>query len=725
MSAQPTQILDSVVRCCDDIINTVGNEIVIGLPIGVGKPTHIVNELYRRAKQNPDIKLNICTGLTLHTPIPNSDFERRLIEPLVARLFPGYPDPVYFSDAKKRAMPPNVTLKEIYFSPGYALNNLPLQENYISANFTYVTRAMAAQGCNVTAVQLSPKAAGPQGGYSLGGNADAAIMMINDLLESRKAGRKVYIVGQINSYMPYTYGASEVAPEIFNSIVDAPELYHPLFAAPKEPVSSTEYSIAFHVSALIKDGGTFQVGFGSLGDAIIYCLLLRQNGNGTFKRVLTETKILSKFSDIIEYEGGMGRFEKGLYGCSEFIFDGFLDMMDNGIVKRKVYDHPAIQKLVVEEKLSEEISPKTIDLLLEEKVISSKITEPEFLLLREYGIFKDTVRYESGVIHYEGGRSVQADLDDRAGREAILANCLGSRLKKGVLVHAGFFVGSRKFYQDLHEMEEARLREIQMREISFVNDLIADTNLKIMQRRHGRFVNTAMMVSLLGGVTSDTLDSGQVVSGVGGQYNFVSMAHHLPGARSIIMIRSFRENAGGITSNIVWNSCNLTIPRHMRDIFVTEYGIADTRDKTDRDTIAALLNIADSRLQPELLKKAKAAGKIAQNYEIPPAFRNNYPEALEALAAPFKKEGYFPVFPFGSDFTKEELVLAKALRGLKKKMTVSGFRPPSVGELKKIISPPSAAKPYLERMQLDKPATPKEKVMRKLVLFALASDGVI
>ncbi len=725
MSQKPPQILDSVVRCCDDIMNSIGNEIIIGLPIGVGKPTHIINELYRRAKENSDIKLTICTGLTLHTPIPNSDFERRLIGPLVNRLFPGYPDPVYFEDAKKRAMPPNVSLREIYFSPGYALNNLPLQENYISANFTYVTRAMAAQGCNATAVMLSPKAADKEGRYSLGGNADAAIMMINDLVERRKTGRKVFIAGQVNSHMPYTYGASEVTPEIFDGIVDAPELYHPLFAAPKEPVSSTEYSIAFHVSALIKDGGTFQVGFGSLGDAIIYCLLLRQNGNGTFKRVLTETRILGKFSNIIEAEGGIGPFEKGLYGCSEFIFDGFLEMIDKGIVKRKVYDHPAIQKLVVEEKLTEEISPKTIDMLTEGKVISARITEPEFLLLRDYGIFKETARYEDGVIHYDGGKSVQADLGDRAARDTILAHCLGSRLKKGVLVHAGFFVGSSRFYEDLHKMEKTRLREIQMREISFVNDLIEDTNLKIMQRAHGRFVNTAMMVSLLGGVTSDTLDSGQVVSGVGGQYNFVSMAHHLPGARSIIMIRSFRENAGGITSNIVWNSGNLTIPRHMRDIFVTEYGIADVRDNTDRDTIVALLNIADSRLQPELLKKAKAAGKIARDYEIPLAFRNNYPEALEALAAPFKKEGYFPVFPFGSDFTREELVLAKALRGLKKKMTLSGFQIPSTGEIRKIFVPPTSTKPYLERMQLDMPVTPKEKIMRKLVLFALASDGII
>ena len=50
---------------------------------------------------------------------------------------------------------------------------------------------------------------------------------------------------------------------------------------------------------------------------------------------------------------------------------------------------------------------------------------------------------------------------------------------------------------------------------------------------------------------------------------------------------------------------------------------ADLRGLSDRDTIAAMLNIADSRFQEGLLARAKAPGKIESAYEIPGAFRNN------------------------------------------------------------------------------------------------------
>jgi acyl-CoA hydrolase len=39
-----------------------------------------------------------------------------------------------------------------------------------------------------------------------------------------------------------------------------------------------------------------------------------------------------------------------------------------------------------------------------------------------------------------------------------------------------------------------------------------------------------MMMTVGGAACSDGLENGKVVSGVGGQYNFVAMAHELPGA---------------------------------------------------------------------------------------------------------------------------------------------------------------------------------------------------
>jgi len=118
-------------------------------------------------------------------------------------------------------------------------------------------------------------------------------------------------------------------------------------------------------------------------------------------------------------------------------------------------------------------------------------------------------------------------------------------------------------------------------------------------------LNICMKMTLLGAAASDTLDSGQVVSGVGGQYNFVAMAHALRQGRSILMLKSVRREHGKPVSNILWEYAQCTIPRHLRDIVITEYGIADLRGRQDWEVIAALLNICDSRFQDQLLRAPK------------------------------------------------------------------------------------------------------------------------
>jgi acyl-CoA hydrolase len=286
-------------------------------------------------------------------------------------------------------------------------------------------------------------------------------------------------------------------------------------------------------------------------------------------------------------------------------------------------------------------------------------------------------------------------------------------------------LGSRDFYQHLRTMDNDERETIQMREISFVNQLYGGEELRRLQRLSGRFVNSAMMATMMGAVISDTLDDGQVVSGVGGQYNFVSMGHALEDGRSIIILRSTRMKDGAPLSNLVWSSGNATIPRHLRDVVVTEYGIADLRGKTDSQCIKAMLNITDSRFQNELMKKAKAVKKLEADYRIPDIFRSNTSEMLEAALRPYKKEGFCKMFPYGCDFTKEELVLGKALRGLKAKMSFQGFELPPINKLGAILRPSKNSIPFLERMGLLRPATFKEKVLQKLVLYALATDGSI
>ena len=95
-------------------------------------------------------------------------------------------------------------------------------------------------------------------------------------------------------------------------------------------------------------------------------------------------------------------------------------------------------------------------------------------------------------------------------------------------------------------------------------------------------------------------------------------------------------------------------------MIVTEYGIADVRGQTDRDVIARMLAITDSRFQDELLREAKDAGKIERAFELPKAARDNTPDVIEKALAP-AAPACSPSFPFGTDFTLTEQRSSPAL----------------------------------------------------------------
>jgi acyl-CoA hydrolase len=305
------------------------------------------------------------------------------------------------------------------------------------------------------------------------------------------------------------------------------------------------------------------------------------------------------------------------------------------------------------------------------------------------------------------------------------AGVLKRAVEGRAVAHAGFFLGPSGFYARLRAMGRADRERFHMTGISFVNTLGGEhAEQKRRQRRHARFLNSGLKVTLGGAVASDGLDDGRVISGVGGQYEFVAMAHALEDARSVLMIRSRRDAGGRTESNVVASSASTTIPRHLRDIVVTEYGIADLRGRSDAEVAAALLDVADSRFQPALLRQAQRAGKLPRGHRIPERFRDNTPERLARVLAPHRQAGLLPEFPQGTDLTGEELVLARALRALE-----AAFRRPSprtlVRALSSLRSSPAAARPYLERMQLDRPRTLHESWQRRAVLCGLALVGEI
>lgn len=69
-------IYDDVKKCVDEVIQYIGKDICFAMPLALGKPVRFVNELYRRAKEDPSIRLKIVTALPLEKPSGKSELEK-------------------------------------------------------------------------------------------------------------------------------------------------------------------------------------------------------------------------------------------------------------------------------------------------------------------------------------------------------------------------------------------------------------------------------------------------------------------------------------------------------------------------------------------------------------------------------------------------------------------------------------------------------------------------
>ena len=704
----PVVFLDSIEHSVDRILAEVGKDIVLGIPMGIGKPNPLVNALYRRVKQDQSLTLKIVTALSLVRPRPASDLERRFLGPIFDRVFGNYPDLEYALDMRRDALPPNVKVFEFFMKTGDFLKNKTAQQHYIYSNYTHAARDLLLQGVNLLMQEVSSKRSDGKLSLSLSSNPDITM----DLLELARANRiKVLKVGMINDALPFMPNDAEVSPDLFDLVCTDPAGTHDLFAPPSMAITLTDYAIGLQCASLVDDGGTLQIGIGSLGDAIACSLILRDRQS-------------ARFGEILRALGGgathglsqTNRFEKGLYGCSEMLVDGFLQLIRAGIIRREVFADAAVQKLINDGRITARLDADCLQALREADLIDSPLSRRDVAYLKRTGIFKPEVGFQDGAILVDGKR-LKADIDSAEERDALAASCMPRTLPGGLIMHGGFFIGPRSFYQGLRELPPEILNKVCMGRIAYINALYGQEDVAKLQRKDARFINTTMKVTLLGAAGSDSLESGQVVSGVGGQYNFVAMAHALPDARSILILRSTHTRHGKVVSNIVWEYANVTIPRHLRDIVVTEYGIADLRGQSDATVIKRMLAICDSRFQDELLATAKKSGKVEASYEIPETQRHNLPQMVTARLEPWRSQGLLPELPFGTDLTEVELQLAKALKKAK-----AAVRHPL--ELVRLLLRGASRSPQdwsapLERMGLYRPASLKDRLIRTLLLGCL------
>ncbi|MGB3623465.1 MAG: acetyl-CoA hydrolase/transferase C-terminal domain-containing protein [Ketobacter sp.] len=709
--------LDNVEACVDHIIASVGNDIRIGLPLGMGKPPELTNALYQRVKGNPELSLTIATALTLEVPEPGEGIQKRFIGPFLARVFGDYAGFDYMRDLREGTVPDNIQVHEFFFKSGAMLNIDEAQQNYICTNYTHSVRDILNMGINVVAQMLGHRIRNGKSEYSMSCNPETTLDLLPRLLERKQQGEAIVIIGQVNEQLPFMVNDAIVDDTVLDVLVTNKQYNTTLFAPPNMPISTVDYMVGIHASTLIPDGGTLQLGIGSLCDAIAYGCDLRQNHCGHYKQLLSDIGATQRFGKLIDSIGGTGPFEHGLYGCSEMFVNAFYQLMRLNILRREVYDHEGLQRLLNQKKLNKTINSDDLFTLLEAGVIREKLSQQDLEFLLQFGFFKPGTRIQGDSIIPPHGEPIPNHLTQN--HAAIARSCLGTQLLQARILHGGFFLGPPSFYQALRDLDDDSRNSINMTRISYMNALYGNEELKRLQRTNARFINTVFLAHALGAATSDGLDNGKVVSGVGGQYNFVAQAHELEDARSILMLKSTKEKSGTTRSNIVWNYGHTTIPRHLRDIYITEYGIADTRGKCDKEVAAAMVNIADSRFQAQLVASAVNSGKLPGNYQIPQAFRSNYPDKLEKMIQPYRDKHLFPAFPFGSDFTETELVVVQCLKAMQSKMSRKSNIFRAILRSVKNKQVPEHFTPYLQRVELDQPATIEDKIARAMMIKEL------
>jgi len=122
----------------------------------------------------------------------------------------------------------------------------------------------------------------------------------------------------------------------------------------------------------------------------------------------------------------------------------------------------------------------------------------------------------------------------------------------------------------------------------------------------------------------------------------------------------------------------------------------------------------DAQFQDELVERAKSAGKLARDWQVPASARRNTARWINQC---FGCER-FPSYPFGSDFTEIEQTLVPALEHLK---ILSRSKPKLLAAL--LRGRPQEHQKALARLGLDRPGSLKEKAYARVLAAALQASS--
>ena len=259
----------------------IGRQLVVGLPIGLGKPVQLVNELYRRARRRllprPHVPHRADAGAAARGQRSRAPLSRAVSSNACSATARNR---TTSTRCARDTLPANVRVIEFFFSPalGAELAAQPAEPSgdQLHAGDARPSRSRRerdpaaggdARRRRAAAVQprresrTSPSnccrgcASAPPRRAARGGRRGASAAA----LHARRCARPA------------------AGPSTCCSTIRATTTT--LFCPPNPPLAVTDHAIGLLCSGLLRDGGTLQIGIGELGDAICYATLLRHQRN--------------------------------------------------------------------------------------------------------------------------------------------------------------------------------------------------------------------------------------------------------------------------------------------------------------------------------------------------------------------------------------------------------------------------------------------------------------
>lgn len=644
----------------DDVVATllasIDGPLKIGAPLGIGKPHRLLNALYARIEADPSRPLRLYTALSLDPPSGGSDLEQRFLGPFVQRLYgDAASDGAFPRLAYVQAQKRDALPAHVEVEEFYLQSGALLDSSQAQRRYASLNYTHVAQALADRGLNcIVQKVAANEDGSRLSLSSNTDLTFdAVDAIVARGLPRPL-LVAEVDPQLPWLDGVAAVDAGYFDLVATPP------------PLPGGAWPPLFALPR--QPVGDIEYAIGLYASTLVRDGGTLQIGIGALSDALCHALVL-RHTDNAAYRRALQALDPDIERHRAVLASGGLDPFEAGLYGCSEMINEGFRRLV------------------ETGVIRRKVVDNEALMRR---------------VH-EGS----ADLSDRKLLE-----------RDGEYLHGAFYLGSPDFYDWLRGLDPKQRRAIGMRRVSEVNELYGgNETLERLQRRDARFFNTCMMATALGAAVSDGLEDGRVVSGVGGQYNFVAMGHALPDARSVLLLRATRDEAGKGRSNVRWNYGHTTIPRHLRDVYVTEYGIADVRGKADEECVAAMAAVADARFQRKLLDQGKANRKLAAGFAPPARWRGNTPDRLRTTLAPLRADGTLPDYPLGSDFTAVEQRLLRALAWLKANTATPMAKAGTL--LRALCAGDSGDRDALERMALGLPQGLKERLYARLLGLAL------